>query len=82
MSTWQTKRPLATPLPRLENKLGFARKTKINQTKSIIVRDFMETMTSFVPSEDDTLVRGMEHLIDAKNNRVGDSLVDNQNMLQ
>ncbi|NLC42907.1 MAG: ferritin Dps family protein [Clostridiales bacterium] len=32
--------------------------------------------------EDDTLVRGMEHLISAKNNKVGDAVVDNTNKLQ
>lgn len=32
--------------------------------------------------EDDTLVRGMEHLISAKNNKAGDSVVSNNNMLQ
>ena len=32
--------------------------------------------------EDDTLVRGMEHLIDAKNNKAGDGVVNNNNMRQ
>ncbi len=32
--------------------------------------------------EDDTLVRGMDHLIDEKSNKVGDEIVDNRNMLQ
>lgn len=32
--------------------------------------------------EDDTLVRGMEHLIDAKNNKVGDGIVRKDNKLQ
>lgn len=32
--------------------------------------------------EDDTLVRGMEHLISDKRNKVGDGLVNNNNMLQ
>lgn len=32
--------------------------------------------------EDDTLVRGMEHLIDAENNKAGDGIVDNSNKLQ
>ncbi len=32
--------------------------------------------------EDDTLVRGMEHLINAANNKAGDSIVDNANNLQ
>lgn len=32
--------------------------------------------------EDDTLVRGMEHLISAANNKAGDSIVDNTNNLQ
>jgi DNA-binding ferritin-like protein len=32
--------------------------------------------------EDDTLVRGMEHLIDAKSNKAGDGVVSNDNRLQ
>lgn len=32
--------------------------------------------------EDDTLVRGMEHLIDEKHNKAGDGIVRNDNMLQ
>lgn len=32
--------------------------------------------------EDDTLVRGMEHLLDARSNKAGDSIVDNRNKLQ
>ncbi|WP_238442448.1 Dps family protein [Desulfofalx alkaliphila] len=32
--------------------------------------------------EDDTLVRGMEHLISAEHNKVGDEMVNNQNKLQ
>ncbi|MGI6486523.1 MAG: ferritin Dps family protein [Thermoanaerobacterales bacterium] len=32
--------------------------------------------------EDDTLVRGMDHLINANDNRVGDGIVDNTNRLQ
>lgn len=32
--------------------------------------------------EDDTLVRGMDHLLDSKYNKAGDSIVDNRNKLQ
>ena len=32
--------------------------------------------------EDDTLVRGMEHLIDAKSNKAGDGVVRSNNNLQ
>ena len=32
--------------------------------------------------EDDTLVRGMEHLLDEKSNKVGDGSVQNNNILQ
>jgi starvation-inducible DNA-binding protein len=32
--------------------------------------------------EDDTLVRGMEHLINAKNNKADDGIVRNDNRLQ
>jgi hypothetical protein len=36
----------------------------------------------FSTLEDDTLVRGMEHLINAQNNIAGDGIVDNRNNLQ
>lgn len=36
----------------------------------------------FSTLEDDTLVRGMEHLLSSRNNIVGDGIVDNRNNLQ